>query len=952
MKKLLLFLLCACCSIGSYAVEYYVDGSVGVTGAGTSWTSPYKTIAEAVAAATGNGSIVVQDTICIKQGTYAERINLTVTNTDKISIKGSYASASTGTDRTQRSLVSSPTILDGTTLGAGSPGLSISKASGTADRLIIQNFLATGTSQGTPGGLSLAISTATVSNCIIRNNTHTSTATKGSAGGVYMTGGTLQDCEVYGNVLSGTGSGINLLGGGIQTIGGTINRCRIYNNTTNGHGGGVFVGKVTTSYATHDYIVLSANVLISNTLIYNNGKEGLFIGKLSTDTKVVTLTNNTIVNNEGSNIFIDNLGAAISPSYLIATNNIFSFNGGVETFSELTSFTYNAINVAVVTQSGNIALANSNSAVGFVSPSTVNGYSTPINASVTSANWNLGSGSVCKSLGTGSGSGTSDVAGNPRVVGTIDMGAYETTGYFQSKASGNWATPATWQTSEDNATWADATLAPTSSAPAINVLLGHEVTVASAATASTLTVNAGGKLTLNSGVTLSATNLNLKSTVTDGTATFKDLDGTLSVSGTTNVEQYLTTGRNWYVSSPVSAATSNVFAADATNPILYYVETVPNTFPTITNTTTGLDAKKGYVANISSDRVVTFTGGSLNTGAQSITGLTSGGATFTGFNLVGNPYPSYYDWDNATKTNVGTSIWYRSKSTGSWLFQTYNSAGGASVNGGTNLIPPMQAFWVKVAAGQTGTIDLVNAYRSHQDQSVATNRLKAPAQLDARKQVRLQVSNAVNTDEALIYANANAQDGFDMYDSDKMFGNSASVPEIYTVLGNEKLAINGVKDFAENQQMALGFKTTVANTFSIKASEVKNFAADTKIILIDHLLTNQEFDLTDGAAYSFTSDVANNVSRFSLIFRAPGGTTGLTKAEKMNAQVFVNTANQISILAPASCNYAVYNLVGQKVANGRTTATQTTATHQLQSGIYVVKVTENGRNFTSKVLVN
>jgi len=553
---------------------------------------------------------------------------------------------------------------------------------------------------------------------------------------------------------------------------------------------------------------------------------------------------------------------------------------------------------------------------------------------------------------------TTDIAGTSRAATPADLGAYEsnlnstTSDYFRSKATGNWADLTSWKSSTDNSTWMNASLAPTSSSAAINVLTGHEITVAAAATASTLTVNAGGKLTLNSGITLSAANFNLKSSATDSTtATFKDLDGTLSVSGTTNVEQYLTTGRNWYVSSPVGAATSNVFAADVTNPLYYYVENTPNVWSQITNTTTDLTAGTGYIANITSDRVVTFTGGTLNT-AKSITGLTSTGTSFTGYNLVGNPYPSYYDWNNATKTNVGTSIWYRSKSTGAYLFQTYNSDGGAYTNGGSNLIPPMQAFWVKVASGQTGSIDLPNVNRSHQDQSLAANRLKAPAQLDARKQLRLEVSNGVIADEALIYANANAQDGFDTYDSNKMFGNNAEVPEIYTVLGNEKLAINGVNDFAENQQMALGFKTTAANTFSIKASEVKNFAADTKIILIDHLMPGQEFDLTDGAAYSFTSEVANDVSRFSVIFRAPGGTTGVSKTEKMNAQVFVNTANQLSILAPSSCNYAVYNLVGQKVANGRTTATQTTANLQLQSGVYVVKVTENGRNFTSKVLVN
>ncbi len=429
MKKLLFLSLCACFSLGMNAANYFVDGSVGSAGTGASWDSPFKTIAAAVSAATGNGSISVQDTIYIKEGTYAERIALTVTNTDKISLKGSYLSISTGSDLSQRSLSLHPTILDGSTLGAGSPGLSISKTSGSADMLIIQNFLATGTSQGTPGGLSIAISTAVVSNCIIRNNTHTSTAAKGSAGGVYMTGGTMRDCEIYGNVLSGTGSGVGLMGGGVQTIGGTITRCKIYNNTTNGVGGGIFVGKVNTSYATHDYIALSAAVNISNCAIYNNGKEGIAIGLLSTGTNTVTLTNNTIANNESKNYFKAAAATTpftlsdINPSYLIATNNIFSNNGAIEDFTVLSSMTYNAINMASVSGTGNIALANTNTAAGFVSPSSVNGYNASIPASVTSANWRLLGGSAGLEAGTG-GSGT-DLAGNARVVGAVDMGAYE-----------------------------------------------------------------------------------------------------------------------------------------------------------------------------------------------------------------------------------------------------------------------------------------------------------------------------------------------------------------------------------------------------------------------------------------------------------------------------------------------------------------------------------------------
>jgi hypothetical protein len=537
-------------------------------------------------------------------------------------------------------------------------------------------------------------------------------------------------------------------------------------------------------------------------------------------------------------------------------------------------------------------------------------------------------------------------------IDKFELGSAEND-HFRSATSGNWSNLASWQSSYNNQIWATSDLVPNSTASAVTVLAGHEVTVTAAASASTLTADGGAKITVATEQTLALTNLTLKSDATNGTATIKpEGTGALTITNPPTVEQYLTAGRNWFFASPVTEATSNVFAANVSNPVYYYVETVPNLWSQITNTSTSLTVGKGYVANINTDRIVSFTGGSLNTGEKTIGSLSSGGASFTGFNLVGNPYPSYLSWNGASRTNVGTTIWYRSKSTGSYLFQTYNQAGGGSTNNGTNLIPPMQAFWVKVTAGATGSIVFDNDDRAHNNQTVLTNRLKAPAE-DTRKWLRLEVSNGINADEALIYADANAQNDFDTYDSNKMFVNNAAVPEIYTVLGTEKLAINGFNEIADNQQIALGFKTSVteSSSFSIKATEVKNFAAGTKIILKDITRSEEEFDITDGTAYNFTSEAANDLSRFSLLFRAPGSTTGIEKAEKLNAQVFVNASNQITISAPVKSNYAIYNALGQLIENGSLNSELYTIHYKLNSGMYVVKVSENGKELTSRVII-
>jgi hypothetical protein len=453
-----------------------------------------------------------------------------------------------------------------------------------------------------------------------------------------------------------------------------------------------------------------------------------------------------------------------------------------------------------------------------------------------------------------------------------------------------------------------------------------------------LIVNPGKQVTVTSSTLSVAGNLLLKSDATNGTATFIDNGGTLSVTGTSSVQQYLTSGRNWYISSPVSDATSNVVSASVSKPIYYYVEASPNTWSSITNTTTSLGVMSGYIVNVANTGVVTFTGGTLNTGtvaAKSISGLTRQEVSFKGFNLIGNPYPSYVNWDNANITNVGTSIWYRSKNTGLYVFQTYNRNGGLGTNGGTQYIPPMQAFWVQVSSG-TGTVEFPNSARSHQDQSVSTNRLKAPA-VNNQKVLRLQVANEQASDEAVIYYDSNAADNLDSYDTQKMSNGSVEVPEIFTSIDGTNLAINGLRSFSSNSEFKLGFKTGQANSFNIKVAEILNFDSGMKVILKDNYL-NTESDLTDGTPYTFDSGVSNSTDRFSLVFRSPGTSTGIDNAAKLNGNVFVNAANQITIIAPEKSNYAIFNSIGQIIEIGQTKTKPQITNCKLQTGIYVVKV--------------
>jgi M6 family metalloprotease-like protein len=471
-----------------------------------------------------------------------------------------------------------------------------------------------------------------------------------------------------------------------------------------------------------------------------------------------------------------------------------------------------------------------------------------------------------------------------------------------------------------------------------------------------LQINPAKSLTVNDTFTNNAGNNGfiLQSNAT-GTATFLD-NGTANTAVGATVQQYLSSVRNWYMSSPVTGAT-----APAGNTYYKYVETA-NDGATWTPVSSGatFDVMTGYTVKPAAASTFTFSG-ALNTGAQSISSLTSTATAKTGYNLVGNPYPSYVNWMSATKTNLSTTIWYRtqnSATTPAYVFDTYNETANTGTNNNgvaavTGMIPPMQAFWVKVNAGAAGTLAFDNSMRSHQD--VSTNQFRAPAANATQQTLRLQVSNGTNIDEAIVLFNANAADGYDAYDSPKMTNANASIPEIYTFAGTEKAVINGLNSIATNSLVSLGFSAGAANTFSIKATEVTNFDADTRIVLKDKVL-NVEQDITNGTPYNFTSGVTSTDNRFSVVFKSKSSITGIDNSvEKETIIVSKNANNQIVVTNNANTQTGVVmvsNAIGQRLYSAAITGVTTVVTKSFSPGVYLVTVNEGEKHVTKKVIIN
>ena len=155
-------------------------------------------------------------------------------------------------------------------------------------------------------------------------------------------------------------------------------------------------------------------------------------------------------------------------------------------------------------------------------------------------------------------------------------------------------------------------------------------------------------------------------------------------------------------------------------------------------------------------------------------------------------------------------------------------------------------------------------------------------------------------------------------------------------------------------EIALGFTTGKSGDFTINASLMSNFAEGTQILLKDNIdpLNPVITDLVK-QSYSYNSDTTtSNTSRFTLIFKAPSVATVINP--ESNGNVWISTRNgQIVINGTANrATLEVFNTVGQKVISRILSGTNIHENNNLPVGAYLVKLTNEGKSITKKIIID
>jgi len=261
----------------------------------------------------------------------------------------------------------------------------------------------------------------------------------------------------------------------------------------------------------------------------------------------------------------------------------------------------------------------------------------------------------------------------------------------------------------------------------------------------------------------------------------------------------------------------------------------------------------------------------------------------TGWNMVGNPWMTYY---NIHKMNY-TAPFAVYNGNGS-RYDTYSPADDDYA------LRPFQALFVQCPNGVT-SIDFPADGRQMTKEVTSQNGARAHV-AGSRQLFDIQVANGELSDKTRLVVNPEATMDYEIgRDASKFFGSGSATPQIYSLdTDGTQYAIN--ERPADSGTLRLGILFAEDGEYTLSA--IRNDIGE--VILTDHE-TGIETDLQQHG-YTFEAEAGMNDTRFTLSF---GSATGIITAK----------GNEVA-------EKEVYTLDGVKVGN---------TTNAIQKGVYVVR---------------
>lgn len=230
------------------------------------------------------------------------------------------------------------------------------------------------------------------------------------------------------------------------------------------------------------------------------------------------------------------------------------------------------------------------------------------------------------------------------------------------------------------------------------------------------------------------------------------------------------------------------------------------------------------------------------------------------WNLIGNPYPCYYDTRFMDFT-APITVWSMNNNT----YSAYSPVDDSYI------LNPGEAFFVQrpVDAGSI-TFSKEGRQTTSTARTIKTSSAKATrAVATARTVINLTLSDGDKTDKTRIVLNDAAKMDYEMdKDASKFMSTDANAPQVYT-------SLNGV-DYAINERplgegvVNLAVRANAEGTQTLKlAGEVDGYT-----ITLEDKATGKTVSLSEAGEYTFSTTTSDATSRFVLHI-GNGSTTGI-----------------------------------------------------------------------------
>lgn len=287
-----------------------------------------------------------------------------------------------------------------------------------------------------------------------------------------------------------------------------------------------------------------------------------------------------------------------------------------------------------------------------------------------------------------------------------------------------------------------------------------------------------------------------------------------------------------------------------------------------------------------------------------------------GWNLIGNPYPCYYDM-NGMDFKAPITVWNRD----SYTYDAYST-----LDADKYIFAPMEAFFVQVPQGTNSilfTPDHRLAGKTSTDEPLKVRSADASA---SRSLVNLRLSDGSYADRTRVAFTTYASAGYDMQeDAAKFMSPVPTIPQLYT-LDNAHLqyAINA-RPLTEGESVRLGYYAGKAGEYTLLVDR-----ADVDVWLYDAATGLKTKLSTEG--YRFDSEAGSFDHRFVLSFIA--SPTSM-KAAYETANEVLSVEGGILVKGQTGDRVEVYTVTGVKVAERSIEEPETFVS--LAKGAYVVK---------------